>query len=78
VRKPQLAGREKLFFPMDFAGGVAEAAASIRDGQDSRLSGDFTLHVLELALSINTSGRWGRPVAVHTTFAPVAPMPWAR
>ncbi|MBO3744936.1 Gfo/Idh/MocA family oxidoreductase [Streptosporangiaceae bacterium NEAU-GS5] len=57
---------------MDFARGVAELAA---DG--SHLPADHALHVLELTLVL-AGATGGVTVRPATTFAPVAPLPWAR
>lgn len=60
---------------MDFGRGLAEVADALREGRDSRMSARWSLHVTELALAMNAGE--GIPRQMHTTYAPIAPMPWA-
>jgi predicted dehydrogenase len=62
---------------MDFARGVAELAASIRERRPCRLSGRYSLHTNELVIAIDHALAIGAPYAVITTFDPIEPMPWA-
>jgi predicted dehydrogenase len=63
---------------MDFARGVAELAAAIREGRSSRLSADYCLHVTEIVLALDTALRGSCRYEMTTTFEPIEPMPWAR
>ena len=63
---------------MDFSRGVAEMAASIREGRRSRLPADFYLHVNELALAIHHAFQGSAVHTMTTRFEPIEPMPWAR
>jgi predicted dehydrogenase len=62
---------------MDFARGVAEMAAAIKEGRTCRLSPRFSLHVLEVTLAIQNALERSTTYQVTTTFDPVEPMPWA-
>jgi predicted dehydrogenase len=63
---------------MDFARGVAELAAAIREQRLCRLSPRFSLHNNELVLAIQNALETGAPYKLTTTFEPVHPMPWAK
>lgn len=63
---------------MDFFRGVAELAASIREGRPCRLPARHALHVNELALAMQYPGVLGSPRVLESTFDPIEPMPWAR
>jgi predicted dehydrogenase len=63
---------------MDFARGVAELAASIRERRPCRLSGRYCLHTNELVIAIDHALAIGASYAVTTTFDPIEPMPWAK
>src|SRR4051812_26580087 len=62
---------------MDFARGVAEMAAAIKEDRAPRLSARFSLHVLEVTLAIQNAHEQSSTYEVTTTFDPVEPMPWA-
>jgi hypothetical protein len=62
---------------MDFARGVAEMAAAIKENRAPRLSARFSLHVLEVTLAIQNANEQSSTYEVTTTFDPVEPMPWA-
>ncbi len=62
---------------MDFARGVAELAASVRESRPSRLATDFSLHNNELVLAISQAAEASMPYAMTTTFVPPLPMEWA-
>ncbi len=63
---------------MDFARGVAEVAAAVRENRPSRLSPRFSLHTNEMALAIHYAREQGATYHMTTTFDPVEPMDWAR
>jgi hypothetical protein len=63
---------------MDFMRGVAELAAAIREGRSSRLDEDFAVHVTEVTEMLQYPERFERPATVRSSFAPIAPMDWAR
>lgn len=58
---------------MDFARGVAELAASIRENRCSQLSKRYSLHTNELVIAIHQSRETGLPYKVTTTFDPFKP-----
>jgi predicted dehydrogenase len=62
---------------MDFARGVAELAASIRERRPCRLSERYSLHTNELVIAIDHARETGSAYAMTTTFDPIEPMPWA-
>ncbi len=62
---------------IDFARGIAELAAAVREGRRSRLATDFSLHNNELVLAISQSASTSMPYAMTTTFVPPTPMDWA-
>jgi predicted dehydrogenase len=62
----------------DFARGIAELAAAVREGRAPVLSPAFCLHATEVILAIDAAAG-GRPApAIRTTFEPLQPMAWAR
>ena len=62
---------------MDFCRGIAEIADAVQHKRACRLSGQFSLHVNELALAIH-SAQGGKSYVMTTTFEPMQPMPWAK
>lgn len=77
VRRPPRALHGRGGNRMDFARGLAEAAAAISEGRPCRLGAEFTLHNAEVALAMRDPAGMGSPRALETTFALPAPMPWA-
>ncbi|RUL88927.1 Gfo/Idh/MocA family protein [Tautonia sociabilis] len=77
VRTPKFQYKTAGASRCDFARGVAELAASIREGRPCRLSAQFSLHVNEIVLTLQEPGTMGCPRRLTTTFDPVEPMPWA-
>jgi predicted dehydrogenase len=63
---------------MDFARGVAEMSAAIKEGRTCRLSPQFSLHVLEATLAIQNSLENSTIYQMTSTFDPIEPMPWAQ
>ncbi len=63
---------------MDFARGPAELASAVLEGRKNRIGADFSLHNNELVLAIQHAKETGAPYVLQTTFAPMAPMPWAQ
>jgi len=63
---------------MDFFRGVAELAAAVREKRPCRLSARFSLHVNEIVLAIHNALDTGSPYKISSSFAPMAPMPWAK
>ena len=59
---------------MDFARGVAELAASIREDRPSRLSKRYSLHTNELVIAIHQARDTGVPYKTTTTFDPIEPL----
>jgi predicted dehydrogenase len=62
---------------MDFARGVADLAAAVREGRPPRLSAEYCLHTTEIVLALDTALRHQCSYEMTTTFEPVLPMPWA-
>jgi hypothetical protein len=77
VRKARFRHKVKGSNPMDFCRGIAEVAASVREGRPCRMSARWSLHVTELVLAMQDPAGLGCPREVVTTFEPMAPMPWA-
>ncbi len=63
---------------MDFMRGVAELANAIQTGRDSRLTEDFGVHITEVTEMLQFPERFSVPAMVGSSFAPIAPMEWAR
>jgi predicted dehydrogenase len=57
---------------IDFMRGPAEQASAIRDGRAPLLSGDFALHVTELALAMQNAGSDGGAVEIRSRFSPLS------
>jgi predicted dehydrogenase len=78
VRKPSFAFRTRGGSnPMDFARGVAEMAAALREKRASRMSSRFALHVNEIVLAIQNPREMGSPRRLVSTFEPILPATWA-
>lgn len=73
VHRPKSGGAQR----MDFAGGVAELAESIRESRPCRLSAEFALHITELSLVINNAASHDQPHKMRNGCPSIEPMPWA-
>jgi len=62
---------------MDFARGLAEVAAAVRERRACRLGGDYALHIAEIMLAMQYPERMGSPRTLQSRFGPLAPMDWA-
>jgi predicted dehydrogenase len=76
-RKSDLSPRPKLRrrlrrHEMDYALGVAELAAAIREGRPCRLDADLAVHVTEVARAISNARRDGCSVDIQSSCAPFA------
>ena len=60
---------------MDFSRGIAELASAVKEDRQPRMSARWSLHVNEVALALSSAS--GTGCQMHTTFEPIAPMPWA-
>jgi predicted dehydrogenase len=78
VKKSDFKHRYKETHVMDFARGVAELAAAIRERRPSRLSARFSLHVNEIVLAMQHPERMGVHRILTSTFDPPEPMPWEK
>ena len=63
---------------MNFALGPLELLEAIEAGRESRLSGDFALHVNEVTLAIQNAGDSAGSQEMTTSCKSMEPMPWAR
>ena len=63
---------------MNFALGPMELAEAVEAGRDSRLGGDFALHLNEVTLAIQNAGDKGGSFEMTTRCDRPEPMPWAR
>lgn len=61
---------------MNFMLGPAEMLDAIAAGRPSRLAGDFALHLTEVSLAIQASGRDRGTQRMTTRFAPPPPVRW--
>jgi predicted dehydrogenase len=77
VRPPRFRSKGPGARPIDFCRGIAELADAVRENRPARLSGDFSLHITEMALTLHAPREMGSPRRMTTTFAPMEPMPWA-
>lgn len=62
---------------MDFSRGVAEMAQAIKEQRPCRLSARYSYHINEIALAIHNAIGTGTACKIHSTFEPIAPLPWA-
>lgn len=62
---------------MNFALGPAEVLAAIHEERPSRMPADFALHLTEVTLAIQSAGHAAGAQEMTTSFAPIAPQPWA-
>jgi predicted dehydrogenase len=77
VGKGQARYRNRGSQQMEYARGVAELAASIREHRPCRLSERYSLHTNELVIAIDRARETAAPYTLTTTFDPIEPMPWA-
>lgn len=77
VRPPRFRSKGPGARPIDFCRGIAELGDAVRENRPARLSGDFSLHITEMALTLHAPREMGSPRRMTTTFAPMEPMPWA-
>ncbi len=77
VRKPHFASKTKGSNPMDFARGIADIAAALRENKKPRMSAEFALHVNEIVLALQNPAELGSPRTIRSSFVPIDPMPWA-
>ncbi len=63
---------------MNFALGPIEMLDAIQEGRNSRLAGDFALHLNEVTLAIQNAGDSTGSQDMKTRCAPMDPMPWAK
>lgn len=77
VRKPRFHYKVPGANRIDFARGVAEAAAAAAEKRPCRLHARMSLHVNELTLAMQHPGELGTPRKLTTAFEPVLPQPWA-
>ncbi|MDU8910819.1 Gfo/Idh/MocA family oxidoreductase [Aestuariicoccus sp. MJ-SS9] len=62
---------------MNFMLGPAEMFEALEQGRDSRIAGDFALHLTEVTLAIQNAGETTGAQSMTTTCPPMEPMPWA-
>lgn len=62
---------------MNFALGPAEMLAALSEGRQSRLAGNFALHLTEVSLAIQASGRDSGAQRMTTAFDPLPPVDWS-
>jgi predicted dehydrogenase len=75
-RVPMLFERGRKLAHDDRGRGIAELAAALAEGRESRLSARFALHVTELSLAIQQAGTSAGAYEMTTSFEPIAPMSW--
>ena len=63
---------------MNFALGPMEMCDAIANGRQSRLAGDYALHLNEVTLAIQNAGEDAGAQDMQTRCAPMEPMPWAK
>jgi predicted dehydrogenase len=56
--------------------GVREMANAIMENRPHRATGEQAAHIVEILEAISTSMALGKPVEVHSSFIPPAPMEW--
>jgi hypothetical protein len=62
----------------DFARGIAELAAAVREAREPILSPAFCLHTTEVILAMHAAAEGRAVPAIRTSFEPIQPMAWAR
>ncbi|QDT08795.1 Gfo/Idh/MocA family protein [Stieleria marina] len=63
---------------MDFSRGIADLAKAVQDGQECHLSADFSLHINEVVLKIQTPTEGLATQNIDTRAGSISPMPWAQ
>lgn len=77
VREAQFQSYPPNSHHMDFARGIAEQAAAIKENRPSRLSAQFVGHVNEIVLALQPARGAAGTRRMTSTFEPMTPMPWA-
>ncbi len=62
---------------MNFALGPTELLEALHENRPSRFNADFALHLNEVTLAIQMSGRGSGAQKMETSCLPMEPMPWA-
>ena len=62
---------------MDFCRGIAEMADAVKERRDSRLAADFSLHINEVVLKIQSPLDGCATQHIESRVEPMQPMPWA-
>jgi predicted dehydrogenase len=62
---------------VDFLRGPSDMAEAIAAGRPSRLSAEFGAHLVEIVEALQYPERFAHRKTLTTTFAPMAPLPWA-
>lgn len=63
---------------VEWARGLADMAAAIRENRPHRVTGAQAAHVVELINGIHRSAADSRPVKIRSQFSPPTPMEWAK
>jgi len=67
--------RRRELGQQDKAIGLAELADALRSGRPSFPPHDFTLHLTELTIAIQSAGPYGGSIRLKSSFAPIEPRP---
>ncbi len=63
---------------IDWSRGIKDFVAAIQENRVSRVTGAQAAHIVEILEAANISAKSGRPIDLHSTFEPPAPMDWAK
>jgi predicted dehydrogenase len=56
---------------------LVDLAEAVEEGRPHRATGEHAAHVVEILSAFDESVRTGGPVAIHSSFEPPQPLPWA-
>jgi predicted dehydrogenase len=78
LARPRSGGVVSAQKPVDFLRGPSELVQAIAEGRPCRLAADLGVHIVEIIEVLQYPERFNHHKALTTTFAPMAPLEWAR
>jgi predicted dehydrogenase len=78
LARPRSGGTVSSQKPVDFLRGPSELVQAINESRPCRLAADFGVHVVEIIEALQYPERFNHHKTLTTTFAPMAPLEWAR
>ena len=78
LAQPRSGGVVSAQKPVDFLRGPSELVQAIAEARPCRLSAEFGVHIVEIIEVLQYPERFNHHKTLTTSFAPIAPLEWAR